>query len=96
MMILLIAFALVAGATSALAQGYQSPYNPSPPQHYNNAPGLDTPGLTNIPGVRDQPPSYSSHTNPYVPYPTVSPYSPPATYNPYRPSGSPYGRGDDN
>jgi hypothetical protein len=89
-MIRLIAFALVAAATPALAQDSQNPYNPYPSQHYNNAPGLVAPGLTNIPGVRDEPPSYGSRPDPYVPYPTVRPYSP----DPYRPSGSPYGQRD--
>jgi hypothetical protein len=95
-MIRLIAFVLVTAATPALAQGYQSPYDP-PQQHYNGAPGLDAPGLY-IPGVRDQPPSYGARPDYYNPVPTapayvpVTPYSPPATYDPYRPS-SPYGQG---
>jgi hypothetical protein len=81
---------------SAQAQ-YQSPYNPYPQQHYNNAPGLDAPGLTNIPGVRDAPPSYArpDYYNPVPTVPTYSPtYQPPSPYQAPsygRPYGSPYG-----
>jgi hypothetical protein len=92
-MIRLIAFALVAAATPALAQNYQSPYDPYPPsqQHYNGAPGLDAPGLY-IPGVRDRPPSYSSRPDPYDPVPTAPTYVPPS-YDPYRSTiPSPYGQ----
>jgi hypothetical protein len=78
----------VGSAVPALAQDYQNPY---PPQHYNYAPGLDAPGLTNIPGVRDEPPSYGSRPSPYVPYSTATPTYPSSPHlSPY-PSSSPYG-----
>jgi hypothetical protein len=90
--LIFVAFLAVGSAVPALAQDYQSPYNPYPPQHYNNAPGLDAPGLTNIPGVRDEPPSYGSRPAPYDPVPTAPAYVPPS-YDPYRSTiPSPYGQ----
>ena len=97
-MIRLIAFALVAATTPAFAQNYQ-PYNPNAPQHYNNAPGLYAPGLTGIPGVRDEPPPtgpYSSRPNSYDPIPRQTPsYAQPPSYaRPPSWSRSPYGQDD--
>jgi hypothetical protein len=75
-MIRLIAFALAAATTPALAQNYQ-PYNPNAPQHYNNAPGLYAPGLTGGPRTYPGPGGYPYWSG-YVDAPVGQPI-PPAT-----------------
>src|SRR6516225_7004271 len=84
-----------AATTPAFAQACcYGPYT----QHYNNAPGLYAPGLTGIPGVRDEPPSYGPRPVPYDPIPSQTPsYAQPPSYaRPPSWSRSPYGQDDDN
>ena len=69
-----IAFALVAATTPAFAQNYQ-PYNPNAPQHYNNAPGLYTPGLTGGPRTYPGPGGYPYWSG-YVDAPVGQPMPP--------------------